>query len=366
VDFATGGEIASFIQMIQFDHLKRLVLKSRPDLEGKVSTRLNTVMIDLPPHNNDPCPRVVLGSVTRGTQPRWLILGNAGFTLKSSVWDLSTSEECLVHAALEMYAACVEERAVSSPWRWAESEQSPIVEAAEILSHQGHDVEAVASTNRLVPDPIEGNDPPSSVPVGFGDALRIKLDRGVATLARKPTLGWVLDVSNHFVTRRLDLGFYSTGETSTQPGLQSEDIAEVVRAVERALAALPWGPLEGTLDALDVRLEESPLHHAVAWWMRELGYPGTYASELRPDVVSSVKVKVMTKKSPAGLADVQRAFAQATVEEMKLCVFSAEGFTRSATRWADTAGAPLFNIWGDEYRLTAANSQAQERMPTIM
>jgi hypothetical protein len=83
-------------------------------------------------------------------------------------------------------------------------------------------------------------------------------------LARRPTLGRVLDANDYLITRRLDLGLFAAGTSSRSPGLAFEDPEELADAVAGATRTAAWEPTDGHLQFAELP-GYAPLHEAVAW-----------------------------------------------------------------------------------------------------
>lgn len=153
--------------------------------------------------------------------------------------------------------------------------RSPIVQLAEALSDGGLDVDAVVSTNRVVPsrhDFGEGHWIDSSL----GEALRLELEWGIAAVFLKPTLGWVMDVDSGLAIWRMDLGRSLTGLPSAAPCLVADQIETVAAVVRRVVEEGPSEPTDGR-PPVEVLWDERPEIHAAAWWMRQIGYARTDA-----------------------------------------------------------------------------------------
>ncbi len=54
-------------------------------------------------------------------------------------------------------------------------------------------------------------------------------------------------------------------------------------------------------------------------------------------------------------------YADAAVERKPLAMFTQEGYTRDAVKWADKAGVALYCLWGEDYQIRAAPPSS---MPT--
>jgi hypothetical protein len=365
--FPTSDEIASFGMFLRLSGIRDMIIAARPELENVTSagsTAANALTIELP---SDPAgyhDRVVLGQVRSHHVAHWLVAGPGPQGFVTSAWDLNIEKEHLRDAVLATYDACLAKSEVPSPWRWAEPTRSFIVQVADALVDAGIEVDAVASSNRRVPDLSARDDESKTVPESFGDALRIELEWGTATLAHKPSLGWVLDANDHLITRRLDLGLFATGEPSIAPGYATDDPAALVEAVARGVREGRWDSLEGQLRHSSIVYSDRPLLYATAWWMRELCYPLAEVDLESPRVISAQHVVTAAKR--CGVGEVQRAFAEATVEGKPLVMFATRGYTRDAVKWADKAHLPLFNLWDDQYKLSAASSLAEEHIPTVI
>jgi len=279
---------------------------------------------------------------------------------------LQTPEEQLRDALLATYDACFAKSEIASPWRWAEPFRSTVVLVAEGLTERGLVVEGVVSSNRLMPDRIEGVAKPHWVQAAFGDAVRIKMPWGLSTLARKPTLGWVLDANDYLLTRRIDLARHLTGTTSPSPGLVTDDAGLLVQAVSRAVAEAEWAPGEGRISQSDINNAPRRLDAAAAWWLRELGYTG-----VEPRCVSGSlqgvtgPLHVVTTDKRCRLRDVKNAFADASLNGKPLVMFAEGGYTRNATAWANTASVALFGI-DAQSRIWAASALATEHIPQVI
>jgi hypothetical protein len=248
-----------------------------------------------------------------------------------------------------------------SPWRYGQSERSPIVQLAEALSDGGLDVDAVVSTNRVVPsryDFGEGHWIDSSL----GEALRLELEWGTAVVSLKPTLGWVMDVDSGLAVRRMDLSRSLTGKPSSAPGLAADQIETVATAVRQVVEAGPPEPTDGR-PPVEVLLHERPDILATAWWMRELGYARTEA--YGDTIASTAHVEVWSRQTPVAIGDVQRTFARAALEGKKPLLIATSQFTRSARKWADDADIALFTLWGEDLMLHQASKHAEEHLPRV-
>jgi hypothetical protein len=366
--FPTSDEIASFSNFLRLSGIRDMVVSARPELKNVTSagsTAGNALTIELPAHPAGSHNRVVLGQVRSHHVTHWLLGGPRPHGLVTSAWELDTEEEYLRDAVLATYDACLAKSEVPSPWRWAEPTPTFVVQVADALADAGIAVDAVASSNRLVPDPSARDDESKTIPPSFGDALRVELEWGTATLAHKPSLGWVLDANDRVITRRLDLGLFATGGPSVAPGCATDDPAALAKAVARGVREGRWDSLEGQLRHSGIVYSNQPLLYATAWWMRELGYPLAEVVDFEsPRVISAQHVVTAAKR--CGLGDVQRAFAQATVEDKALVMFATGGYTRDAVKWADKAHLPLFNLWADQYQLSAASSLAEEHIPKVI
>jgi len=278
MNFPTADEVAYSTLFLRLSGIHRRVTEARPELTdlSVVTGPKLALTIDLPASPSGAHNRVVLAR-GRGYVPYWAIVGSRGHDLVSTVWGVETAGEQLRDALLATYDACLAKCDIASPWRWAEPLRSMIVRVADGLTKCGLDVEGVVSANRLIRDQVEGAANPRWVPEDFGDALRIRMRWGVGTLARKTTLGWVLDANNHLVTRRVDLARHATGTISHSPGLATDDVDLLVQAVARAVEEAEWDPAEGRITPSDTSDSARPLDSVAAWWLRELGYSGVEA-----------------------------------------------------------------------------------------
>lgn len=368
MEFPSSSEIRWFADSLKLEGLKQCLLSAHPDLRAVTSLSQAQPMalgLDLPPDRRGFGRRVVAGRVATRSSAHWLIVGARSTELMTSIWDLATHDEVLRDAIVATYRACMAESDLPSPWRWAEAERSFIVRVADALVVEGVAVSAVAQQNRLVPDATEGASSPRPIPLAFGEALRLEADWGNATLSRKPTLGWVLDADDHLITRRLDLGYFMNGVSSKAPGLEAEDPEELASAVARATRTATWQPTDGHI-RLALFLGDSPLHEAVAWWMRQLGYPETETHDRYdgPVFYGDWYIHVATRRCT--LSDVKTAYADAAMDGRPLIMFGTRGFTRDAAVWAVKARIPAFNIAGEDYQLSASNALAEEHVPQGM
>lgn len=369
MSFPTADEVASFALFTQLDTIRDLVLDARPDLSQhtEVGAREGKLMltVDLPPTRAGYARRVILGRVHGNHLPYWLIVGSQTRDTFEFAWELSTPRESLRDSLLATYDACLSGGRLESPWRWSEPRHATVVRIADGLDAKGVEVTGVVATNRLMPDAIEGARAPHSVPLEFGDALRVEMTWGTAVLARKPTLGWVLDANDHLRTRRLDLGSFATGSTSRSPGLSSDDSDLLISAVVGALQAGPWDFPDGELKHAQLPYSDYPQDGVTAWWLRELGYP-----DARPRGCDLPGVDgpfhVVTHSKRCGLGTVKTAFADAALAHKPLVMFAEGGFTRDASRWADQARIALYTLYNEVHRISASSALAEEHVPKVI
>lgn len=365
--FPTSDEIASFGMFLRLSGIRQMVVAARPELENLTaagSTVATALTIELPADPASYHNRVVLAKTRSHHLTHWLVAGPRPHGYVTSAWDLNTESEHLRDAVLATYDASLAKSELPSPWRWAEPTRTFVVQVADALADAGIQVDAVASSNRLVSNPSAPEEAAKTVPPDFGDALRIELEWGTATLAHKPSLGWVLDANDHLITRRLDLGLFATGEPSVAPGYATDDPAALAEAVARGVREGRWESPEGQLQHSSIVYSDRPLLYATAWWMRELCYPRAEVDLESLRVISAQHVVTAAKR--CGVGEVQRAFAEATVEGKPLVMFATRGYTRDAVKWGDKAYLPLFNLWDDQYKLSAASSLAKEHIPTVI
>jgi hypothetical protein len=366
MSFPTGEDVAFFSHFMRLKEIEGVITAARPELTGLtavVGPQL-ALTIELPASRSGTHNRVVLAS-GRGGHPHWLIVGSRSYDLLSFVWGLETPDTQLRDALLATYDACLAKSEVASPWRWAEPLQSTVVRVADGLTAAGLDVEGVVSANRLMPDVIERAGRPRWIPTHVGDALRVKMQWGMATLARKATLGWVFDVSDHVLTRRVDLARCVTGTSSTSPGIVTDDADLLVKAVARAVKETEWAPGEGRISHSAIGNGTHLLDATAAWWLRELGYPSVEADAAGAPGVSGPLYVVATSKR-CGLGAVKTAFADAALHRKPLVMFAGGGYTRDASAWAAKASVALYVIDGESRRIFAANALASEHVPDVI
>lgn len=367
MSFPTADEIALFSLHLRLTRIQKLVTEARPELtELTVVAGLPLALtIELPASPAGYHNRVVLASARGGYMPHWLIVGSRTNDLLQSAWEFETTEIQLRDALLATYDACIAKSEIATPWRWAESSQSTVVSVADGLARVGLDVEGVVSSNRLMPDKFDGAGKPHRIPTNFGDALRIKMSWGLGTLARKATLGWVFDANDHLVTRRIDFARYVTGTISPSPGFTTDDADLLVQAVTRAVGEAQWAPGEGRVPDSEISSSAHPLDSAAAWWLRELGYPAVGADAGHQLGVCGPLFVVTTRKR-CGLSALKAAFADAALERKPLVMFSAGGYTRDASAWANKASVALYGIDSRTLGIYAVSALATEHMPQVI
>lgn len=236
---------------------------------------------------------------------------------------------------------------------------------AEGLANAGVVVEGVVSANRLMPDEVEGAGKPHIVPTSFGDALRVKMRGGRATIARKQILGWVFDAKDYQVTRRVDFVRYVTGTLSLSPGLVTDDADLLVQAVTRAVNEAEWDPGQGRISHSDIDCAGHRLDAAAAWWLRELGYPNVEVTSPAQGGVGG-PFHVVTSSRQCRLGAVKAAFADAAVERKPLVVFAEGGYTRDAIRFANRASVALYTIDSKSLSIYPASALAAEHVPQVI
>lgn len=352
--FPTSDQLSSFALFLRLTSLRDAVVAARPDLDHLTSVheaRPLGLVLNLPDDSSGYWQRV---SMSR-THNAWIIAFPRQTTIETSAWDLATEDRTLRDAFLAVYDAWNAATPLPSPWRWAESERNLAVEVADELVDKGLDVDAVVSGNRLVPG-VPGTEP-RHVAGDLGDAIRIRLEDGSVTLAENPHLGWVLDVGDGLTAHRVDLAAGATGQPSSHPGYITDDPRHLADVVVRLLADREW-PGDAR-PPFELCMAESPLREAVAWWMRRLGYPtaAVRGGDLRADQ------HVLLVERRCTLGHVQRGFADATVAGKALFVFSTKGYTRDARNWATRAKVPLFELWDEDYSLTASSPLAAAHLP---
>jgi hypothetical protein len=364
MNLPTADEIAIFLHFMRLNEIRDRVLEARPDLTELTAITPPVLTIDLPASPAGFHNRVVLAR-GGGYVSHWLIVGSRTHDLVNSVWDFETPTDQIRDALLATYDACLAKSEIASPWRWAEPCRSIVVRVAEGLTNAGLDVEGVVSANRLMPDQVEGAGKPHIVPTGFGDALRVKMRWGRATLARKHTLGWVFDANDYLVTRRVDLVRYLTGTMSLSPGFVTDDADLLVQAVTRAVSEGGWGPGQGRISHSDIGYSDRPLDAAAAWWLRELGYPNVEA-RASDDGGMSGPFHVVTIDKQCRLRAVKSALADAAVERKPLVVFAQGGYTRDALKFANRASVALYEIDSQSLAIHPASALASEHVPRMV
>lgn len=364
MNFPTADETAIFLHFMRLTAIRDRVIEARPDLTELTAVAPPVLTIDLPASPTGFHNRVVLAR-GRGYVPHWLIVGPRGHDFVNAVWNLEIADDQLRDALLATYDACLAKSEIASPWRWAEPTRSTVVRVAEGLANAGVVVEGVVSANRLMPDEVEGAGKPHIVPTSFGDALRVKMRWGRATLARKQTLGWVLDANDYRVTRRVDLVRYLTGTVSLSPGFVTDDADLLVQAVTRAVDEAEWDSGQGRISHSDIDCADQRLNAAAAWWLRELGYPNVEA-RASDEVVFSGPLHVVTVNKRCPLRAVKSAFADAAVEGKPLAVFAQSGYTRDAIRFANSAPIALYEMDSQSLAVHPASALAAEHVPHMI
>jgi hypothetical protein len=314
---------------LRLERVRGSIEEARPDLAHLVSTdTVRMITIDLPCTRFDDRPRVVVGDVTAAYWPYVLVTGLSGMTFLYSSWPVSAECSDVAAAAWIMYESCSHgDGALPSPWRWSETEPSAIVEVADVLTAAGIEVTAVADSNRLIPDRLEGHRDVRPLPEHFGPALRAECDWGTLMLSRRHTLGWVLDGNDGLDSRRLPLAHHM-GRTGHQfPGVDEATPQQLADGVRAAVKAGPWDSLGNRFAFADFP-GDVPVHEHVAWWMRELGHPHAHAyGYAQPVVEAPVHVSISVRGRQLSLPEVKAAFADAALASKPLFLFARAGFS---------------------------------------
>ncbi|MET8181579.1 hypothetical protein [Streptomyces sp. NPDC005336] len=205
--------VAAFGRHLHFKSLEQALLDRHPEVADRVcfddTSRLMHLKVTLSAGRS-----VALAQVRMGYSTVWCVMGPE-LDSEPSVWPLDTPDEVLVDALHAVASARITGEAVSTPWRWNESEPSDMTELADLLDAQGLRVRRVAAGNRWFASgprhaaklDIAGRDDGCFVEAEFPDAfVRVSL---------KPALGWLVDVYVPEVEAwgRVDLGWNLWGRT---------------------------------------------------------------------------------------------------------------------------------------------------------
>ena len=367
--FPTSGEFGSFSRMLRFQDLAARIVTLRPDLKEQISTDApDLVRIGLSERPNGRRPLVVLALLREVRSGAcWLITAPPWTPGGTVLWELETDPAVLARATVAMYAAAEAEQRPESPWRWAEATTTDVVRVADDLLVRGLDVVAVVDGNREVPDRVEGFKLRRLVAAAVGPALRMRVDQATATLACKPTLGWVLDYQIGEHVHRLDLAAAITGETSRSPGFRTDDLGHVAQAVTDTLSRAPVDSRPGRLGAAGLDADANSLPHAAAAWLRELGYPDARTEDVEAAVhTHAAHVALSARRNGVGIGELKAAYADAALAGRRLFMFSRAGYTGPARAWADRAGAALFTLAAGADRPGAASELAREHLPAVI
>lgn len=342
MNLPTSADLRGLSTHLRLNRVRDTLLAERPDLAGEVSTeRASTLTIELPAHGDGSHRRVTL-TVRPGMPGHCLVIGPGRTGLMQSVWPLDAGEEQLAGAVLAMYAACLNGTRVASPWRWGQAEESTITELADRMEETGMEVEAVVSDNRMALDP-ERRSGVRTVPATLGDALRVRTRIGKATLARRPTIGWVLDLEDDDGLRRLDLAAAANADTSPLPGLATEDTSLLLAAVRRLLTAPEPRPEHPSRFHPGADPDQQT-HEAAARWLSSVGFRGIVFEPSGATPIAG-PIHVVVARRRAGVTAVKVAYADAVLAGKPLVLFAGDGFTRDARAFADQAGVVLFAAW---------------------
>ncbi|MEV7579792.1 hypothetical protein [Streptomyces erythrochromogenes] len=383
MQFPPGDVVASFGMYLKFRSLADLLRMRHPDLAPMVSVP------DIPPHyvkiDLGDTQGALLAITKIGGIHVWAVTA-PGISSRPIILPLNgMSDENLVDTLHAAASAHVQGRSVASPWRWGESEVTPIVQLADQLTANGAVVHNVVGKNHyFLYHHADGWWDPR---VGIArTGTRSYLDATYGDFAYRAshhkTLGWRADIYDPRERQWARLAD-PLGAGDPQGIGKLPDIADLVDVSPEAIAYLacelttesrwechdPWSPLDAppflaapdgvhTSDLLEELLPTS--HSAV-----ERGVP----QELPPDLLVR---RVESQLRAFGLADVewgdassplvshsrhiawhnsarsmstsevQRLNGVAAAEEKQLLVLTRSGLTRPAGQFADKAKALAF------------------------
>ncbi|MFF3909819.1 hypothetical protein ACFYZJ_28465 [Streptomyces sp. NPDC001848] len=389
--FPPGDMVAAFGRHLHFKSLEQALVDRHPEVADRVrfddTSRLMHLKVTLSTGRS-----VALAQVRMGYSTVWCVMGPE-LDSEPSVWPLDTPDEVLVDALHAVASARITGQAVSSPWRWNESEPSDLTELADLLDARGLRVRRVAAGNRWFASgprhaaklDIAGGDDGCFVEAEFPDAfVRVSL---------KPALGWLVDVYVPEVEAwgRVDLGWNLWSRTLPGPGVPRADasVAEIVDVLGRGLKA--W----------DLEVSGGPAEKDVSDWMEDLGVgpdelvegsaPVDGRGSLGPLQLTET---VLDQLTSYGFGDLEEGDAETPMRSQtfhiewhnraknlstpevqrlnglaaaageyvpkRLIVITTAGISRPAADFADTAKALVF--WADRTtgKLMGLNSRARE------
>ncbi|MEU0406244.1 hypothetical protein ABZ307_00250 [Streptomyces griseorubiginosus] len=393
--FPPGDMVAAFSRHLHFKSLEQALLDRHPEVADRVrfddTSRLMHLKVTLSAGRS-----VALAQVRMGFSTVWCVMGPE-LDSEPSVWPLDTPDEVLVDALHAVASARITGEAVSSPWRWNESEPSDMTELADLLDSRGMRVRRVAAGNRYFASgprhdaklDIAGRDDGCFVEADFPDAfVRVSL---------KPALGWLVDVHVPEVEAwgRVDLAWNLWGRTLPAPGVPRADasVAEIVDVLGRGLKAwdleVSVGPagrdvpdwLEGLdIDPNELVEDSAPVDGRGSLGPRQLtdsvldqltscGFGDLEEGDAETPIRSQAfHIEWHNRAKNLSTSEVQRlnGLAAAAGDQVpkRLILITTAGISRPAADFADTAKAFVFCVDPTTGRLMGLNSRAREvRLP---
>lgn len=361
--FPTSGEIQWFMKNARHEAVADALRQRHPHL-GRVvrvsATAPEALIVDLPPARVAGDRRVLAGITSDQFSIGWVVAGGATRGLLQIVLPLASTDAQLADAVADMYRACLDGGPLSSPTRWAQVEESmATVIADELTDDVEVEIRAVVASHRLVPPFANHWNDAREAPAQIEEAVALDHPKfGEALLWRRSEIGWTLDVGTSVFARRLDLRRHLGLGPASAPGWVGDDIALLAGAVRSALTEDLFTDNDMPLADWDINGREFAAAYGFAWWMRHWGFDVSPDRQSRTDEVLAAE-RVLLRDAYVNLAQVQREFADATVEQKKLWIVSTHGFTRDATRWADRAGVVLFGHSAPADKPYPANDKAR-------
>ncbi|MER6681524.1 hypothetical protein [Streptomyces olivaceoviridis] len=332
------------------------------------------------------------------------------------LWPLNTPNTVLVDALHAHASAHLAGEALSSPWRWNESEPSEMTELADLLDVRGVSLRRVVAGNGYFAYGPRHAPKLAVFDAGEGAFLEAEFAEAFVRVSLKPTLGWLVDV--HLPRwggwGRVDLAWCLRSASSPTPGvpradLSVEELADLLcKGPEAWDTEPPWTPPEPAAPTSqrpgpavqDSLFADLSVENDVPEWMEEfsdlLDGPERSASERRPGPLTPWEIReaVLHQLTMLGFSDlvegqadipiesdvfhiewrstgknlpapeIQRlnGMAAAAGEELpkRLILITGGGLTRPAAEFADKAKAYAFHLDRTTGRLTPLNSRALE------